>query len=361
MKNIALISNAQNAYSQTFVQAHKDYFDANVYYYYNNITCLENEGKLSLSKWQRFSRQLKNILYIKQPSTWELAIITSFRKHRIDKVYAEFGPVGVSIMPICKKMNIPLIVNFHGADATITSVLKKYEKQYKDLFDYAEYIVVVSKSMKEKLISLGANPQKMIYTPCAPNDDFFEFNPTFLDKAFIAVGRFVDKKAPYYTILAFKKVLEEFPEAKLYFCGDGPLYNMCVNLVSYLELHNNVIFLGSISAKEQKSIYERATGFVQHSITALDGDMEGTPVAVMEASAAGLPVIATKHAGISDVIQHEETGLLVDEHDVNKMAEHMIFLLENKNIAESYGSAGREFIKSNFSMKHHIAILNKLL
>ena len=360
-KNIALISPNQNAYSETFIQAHKNYFDANVFYYYDRMTQLEKEGEISLSKWRRGIRLLKLYLGIKQPQAWEIAMINSFKKHRIDKVYAEYGTTGVEIMPVCKKMNIPLIVNFHGFDASIHSVLENFEKQYKELFDYAEHIVVVSKLMQKKLISWGANPPKITYTPCAPNDSFLELNPAFSENAFIAVGRFVDKKAPYYTILAFQKVLSKYPDAKLYLCGDGLLYDVCVNLVNYLKISNNVLFLGSISAKELKAIYERVSGFVQHSVTAQNGDMEGTPVAVLEACAAGLPVISTKHAGIPDVVQHEKTGLLVEEHDVEQMAEYMMCLLENKDYAKSLGAAGRELVKANFTLGHHIGILNKLL
>jgi len=360
-KNIALISVFQNAISETFIQAHRNYFAANVFYYYDGITQLENEGTLSITKYQRIIRKVKLYLRIKQPSIWEIAIINSFKKNHIEKVYAEYGTTGVSIMPICKKLNIPLIVNFHGFDAYVYSVLNDNEKQYKEMFDFAEHIVVVSRAMKEKLILLGAQPEKITYTPCAPNNSFFDLDPTFSENAFIAVGRFVDKKAPYYTILAFQKVLEKFPDVKLYFCGNGELFNMCINLVNYLKISNNILFLGAILATELKKKYEQVIGFVQHSITALDGDMEGTPVAVLEASAAGLPVISTIHAGIPDVIQHEKTGLLVNEHDVNKMAEYMLYLLENKDYAKSLGARGREFIKQNYSMKNHIDILNSLL
>ena len=360
-ENIALISPYQNAYSETFIQAHKNYFDANVYYYYDKITKLENEGTLRISRYQRIIRKIKHYLRIRQPSAWETAIINSFKKHSINKVYAEYGTTGVKIMPICKILNIPLIVNFHGYDASVNSLKEEYKVQYKELFDYAEYIVVVSRVMGEKLISLGANLEEIIYTPCAPNDSFFELNPVFSENAFIAVGMFVDKKAPYYTIFAFAKILKKYPDAKLYFCGDGPLYNTCVNLVKYLKLSNNVIFFGSISSTDLKNIYERVTGFVQHSITAQNGDMEGTPVAVLEASAAGLPVVSTRHAGIQEVVLHEETGLLVNEHDVEQMAEHMISLLDNKDYAKKLGAAGRELVKLNYSMKNHIEILNRLL
>jgi glycosyltransferase involved in cell wall biosynthesis len=361
-KNVALISPDQNSYSETFIQAHKNYLDANVFYYYGEYLpfYLENKGAL-LTNWNRFSGLIKRILKLTKFNFLEQSVLKSFKNNRIEIVYAEYGQTGVAVLNICKKLNLPLIVNFHGYDASGKSVLEDYKKSYAELFDYARDIVVVSKVMRKNLILLGANSEKITYTPCAPNDSFFELNPAFSENAFIAVGRFVDKKAPYYTILAFQKVLNKYSDAKLYFCGNGLLYNTCVNLVIYFGISKNVIFLGSVSAQEQKQLYERVIGFVQHSITALNGDMEGTPVSVLEASAAGLPIISTKHAGISDVVQHEKTGLLVDEHDVEQMAKYMIYLLENRDYAKSLGAAGRNLMKSNFSMEHHIGILNKLL
>jgi glycosyltransferase involved in cell wall biosynthesis len=104
-----------------------------------------------------------------------------------------------------------------------------------------------------------------------------------------------------------------------------------------------------------------ALAFVQHSVTAPNGDMEGTPVAVLEAGAAGLPVIATRHAGIPDVVIEGETGLLVDEHDVEGMAAMMIRLAEMPETAMEMGSAARKRVREHFSMEQHISLLNRCI
>ena len=61
----------------------------------------------------------------------------------------------------------------------------------------------------KKLVDLGCNPSKIFVSPCAPDDKFFSIKPSFEEKLVVGIGRFVDKKAPYYTILAFQKALEE--------------------------------------------------------------------------------------------------------------------------------------------------------
>lgn len=185
--------------------------------------------------------------------------------------------------------------------------------------------------------------------------------PDRKSQTFLSVGRFVDKKAPYYTILAFNNVLKAFPKAKLLMVGEGPLLNMCCNLVRYLKITDNVKFLGVKSPEEIGQLHNQVCAFIQHSLTAINGDKEGTPVGIMEASLSSLPVISTFHAGISDVIIDGETGLLCEEHDVESMTQNMLSILKDPLNAEKMGLQGRYFINENFSQKKHIDILSNIL
>jgi glycosyltransferase involved in cell wall biosynthesis len=364
MKTIALISPNKSPYSETFIQAHKNLLNAEVKYYYNGLLpcCLEGVGQLQPTRSYLALRRICTLLHYRADTTFqEDLLIASFKKNKIDKVYAEYGPTAVAVLNVCKKNNLPLIVNFHGYDSSVGYILSQNREKYLRVFDYAQSIVAVSKHMVNALIGLGADKDKIVYAPYGPQDSFFNIQPLYSEPTFVAVGRFVNKKAPYYTMLAFFKVLKMFPDAHLFFAGDGSLLNACQNIVRYHRCESSIIFLGSVEPCALQKLYERALGFVQHSITADDGDMEGTPVAVLEASAAGLPVISTEHAGIPDVVIHGQTGLLVREHDVDGMAANMIRLLEDRNYAISLGQRGREYVKDNFSMNKHIGILNALI
>jgi len=101
--------------------------------------------------------------------------------------------------------------------------------------------------------------------------------------------------------------------------------------------------------------------FVQHSLTPESGDMEGTPLAVLEAAASGLPVVATCHAGIMDVVVHGETGFLVPEGDVDSMAEHMYQVLNDPELARAMGQKGRARIGEQFSVERSIGNLRRIL
>lgn len=359
--NLAILAPSLNAYSETFIQAHKTYINANTSYYYNGLIPQFLEGKGTINPI--FKKGINKLIsHYKKDDFYaeKKALKDSLKKEKIEVVLAEYGNLAAEILPVCKELNIPLIVHFHGFDATVYNVLKRYNN-YKELFKYASKVIVVSNVMENQLIAIGCPKAKLVLNTYGPNDDFLTISPSLEKEQFIGIGRFTDKKAPYYTLLAFKKVVKKFPNAKLIMAGDGQLKNTCVNLVKYLQLENNVELPGVITPQEYIEFLSTNRAFVQHSITADNGDMEGTPVAVLEASAAGVPVISTNHAGIPDVITHNETGLLVNEHDVEGMANNMIAVLEDKNMAALMGKAGKERVKTHFSMTKHIEKLNELI
>ena len=105
----------------------------------------------------------------------------------------------------------------------------------------------------------------------------------------------------------------------------------------------------------------QAVMFVQHSVISKQGDTEGLPVGILEAMASGLPIVSTRHAGIPEAVTDGETGLLVDEHDVDGMANAMDKLLSNPSLKKSMGMAGRKRVIEHFSAKQEIHRLRQVL
>src|SRR5439155_1881807 len=127
-------------------------------------------------------------------------------------------------------------------------------------------------------------------------------------------------KAPYLTLLAFHKVLAQVPDARLTMVGDGDLLEACHQIAKSLSIDMRVDFVGQRQSADIANILKTARAFVQHSLQTSSGDSEGTPVAILEAGAAGIPVVSTRHAGIVDIVRDGETGYLVDERDIDSMA-----------------------------------------
>ncbi len=358
IKTLAIFSPTKNSYSETFIQAHKK-LPFNVKYYYDGElpTKLEgDENMVRFNSWQRVKNKLNSKF-----DFLEHALINSLKKEKVDCVLAEYGPTACATLKVVQHLKIPMVVHFHGYDASIKKVLADYKEPYKKVFDYAKSVIAVSDKMKETLINAGCPCDKIIISVYGPDPVFFNNHPLYHTQQFIAVGRFVEKKAPSLTIRAFEKVADKYPNATLVMAGDGELLNDCKKSVSDLGLEKKVIFKRIQSSAEIQTLMEGAIAFVQHSVTAPNGDSEGTPVAILEAQAAALPVISTYHAGIPDVVSHNETGLLADELDVDGMAENMMKILREENLAKKLGEAGRKRIAENFTLEKHLKEIESVI
>jgi glycosyltransferase involved in cell wall biosynthesis len=265
-------------------------------------------------------------------------------------------------MDACRWSGTPLVVHFHGYDAYMRADALAAACNYPALFQTAAALVVVSKHMRERLLGMGASEQKLFLNPYGVESTMFSgAAPAGAQPLFIAVGRFVEKKAPLLTLAAFWKTLRGCPEAELLMVGDGPLLTTARQWVHGMGMEQSVTFAGALDHSEVALHMRQARAFVQHSVCAANGDHEGMPVAVLEASACGLPVVATQHGGIPDAVVDGETGLLCREYDVDGMAQHMLRLATDRGLAAALGAAGRKRIAAEFSIKKSIEGLWRVL
>jgi glycosyltransferase involved in cell wall biosynthesis len=291
---------------------------------------------------------------------WEVtsAYLRVFRRYRPAAVLAEWGPTAVRVMDACRLARLPLVAHFHGYDATMHSVVYEFQTAYRELFQVAGAIIAVSRHMEHRLIALGALPEKVNYNPYGVDCTAFGgADPSASPPTFLGVGRFVDKKAPHLTLLAFAQVYQQCAAARLRLIGDGPLLGACRDLAQAVRIDSAVTFLGAQPHGIVRDEMRRARAFVQHSIEAGNGDCEGTPVAVIEAGASGLPVVSTRHAGIPDVVVERETGFLVEERDIPGMAGRMLQLARDPGLAAALGKAGRARVEEHFSTERSIGRL----
>jgi glycosyltransferase involved in cell wall biosynthesis len=353
---ICVVRNGPLNYSETFIRQH--------------VTDLPTETLLmddwppwvrSGSPWERTlpGRACYRVLRLFSPEGYKRRITSAytalFRRERIDIVLAEFGLTGVAVVDACRELSLPLVVHFHGYDISVRQVLERYGAAYSEMFRRAAALVAVSRGMQRKLIASGAPAERVFYNPCGVNCELFRgARPAEAPPLVLAVGRFVEVKAPQLTLAAFALVLGECPEARLRMIGDGPLLKECRRLSRSLAIDHAVAFLGrqphQLIAKEMR----RARLFVQHSVKAASGAIEGTPVAILEAGASGLPVVSTRHGGIPDVVVDNETGLLVEERDAVEMARQMLRLLREPALAATLGSAARVRVETHFSAARSI-------
>lgn len=279
-------------------------------------------------------------------------------RHHPDLVLAEFGFHAVRVMEASAWASVPLVVHFRGSDLSAHGKLGVLRGRYRRLMGLAAGLICKSQTMVQVLQELGAPRERILISASGANPALFHgSDPSAAPPVCLAVGRFVAKKGPLLTIQAFASQ----SQGELWMVGEGPLLADAKALADQLQLGERISFLGALSQADVAELMRGVRVFVQHSRVAADGDSEGNPVAVMEAQLSGLPVVATRHAGIPEVVLDGSTGLLVEEGDVAGMAAAIERLLRDPVLCGHLGEAGRNRVAAAFTLDHHLQDLSEFL
>ena len=382
--NICIVQPGKHVYSETFVRTHAEHLPGTVTVVYGEtfpthtvdgvrLADVYLKRNMAAQFAQLFCKILPAFIANKIPSKLkgypfdealdEVALAHFLTQKKIDVVLAEFFLKGVIVQEVCTKMGVPLVVHTHGGgDIVGVTDIQWYGPMYPDFFKNVAYVIAVDYFSVAQLIALGLPKEKLVTIGYGIDLNLFtQTSPAVNPPHFFAVGRLVDKKAPMLTLLAFAKVLQTYPEARLQLGGNGNLYDACLQLVNALKISQAVEFLGVLQPQEVAYKMQHSRAFVQHSVHTTYGDSEGTPVAMLEAMACGLPVISTMHNGIADTITHNVDGYLVPEFDVDAMAAGMCKVLEDGEYANRLGAAARAKIAGDFEVLDTIEKLHLVL
>jgi colanic acid/amylovoran biosynthesis glycosyltransferase len=363
-KNLLIFAPVEGAYSETFIKNQIKYLDfEKVVIYGTRYEEFRIGNEYIVPKVWYLSLLMKVVgkLGINKRRIYVFLLKRKIRYLKINVALAQYGSLGAEVVDPLFDLHIPLVVHFHGADASFKPTLEELKFSYINMFSKCKSIIAVSSSMVTRLINIGAPKDKIFYNCYGVDINKFKFRETQTSDYILSVGRFVEKKAPHLTILAFFIALERNKELKLKMIGNGALLNSCKQLARALNIEKAVEFLGVQSPEYIAELMSNAICYVQHSVIAETGDAEGTPLAILEAGASGIPVVSTRHEGIADVIQDGVNGFLVDEFDVQGMAAKIDLLVNNKGLASSLGINARSIISNNFNLNRHITALSEIL
>ncbi len=283
-------------------------------------------------------------------------------------IHAHFGPDGLISIPIAEKLQLPLIVTFHGRDATLKPQFannythKKLIWQKLKLIKRANLFIAVSDFIRQRLIERGFPEQRIVTHYIGVNVSQFKNTPNpEHDPLALFVGRLVPKKGCEFLIQAFREVAKAIPSAKLVIIGDGTEREKLEKLAAeFLNLRQNCIFLGAQSHKTVRHYMRKAWVQCAPSITAPSGDSEGLPIVVLEAMASGVPVVASRHAGIPEAVIHGETGFLTEEGNIQEISKRLYTLLNDRDLCRRMGTAGRRQVEKKFSLERQNRKLEKI-
>lgn len=271
------------------------------------------------------------------------------RDYGVRVLLGEYLDASLPWLPVTQELGIAFFAHAHGYDVSRRLQEPEWPQRYLAYADAAG-LITMSETSRRRLIDLGL-PGERIHTipygvdvPSIAHD-----RPEGEEISVLAVGRMVEKKGPLLTLEAFRRAASAVPSLRLDFVGSGPLLPAVARSVSTSRL-DRVTLHGGQPHEMVQALFGTADLFVQHSVTDLEtGDEEGLPVAILEAMAAGLPVVATDHAGIPEAVQHGTTGFLVAERDVSRMADRIVELARDRELRVAMGRAGWRRARDEFA------------
>lgn len=162
-------------------------------------------------------------------------------------------------------------------------------------------------------------------------------------------------------LAALAKGGHEVGRISLDLIGDGVLRGELEAVVGQLGLRDRVRFLGSRSEEDVRAALAAADLFVLPSIVADDGQMEGLPVALMEALASGVPTVSTELSGIPEIVVNGVTGLLATPGDADSLSHTLTAMIQRGSAAVAFATAGRELVAAEFDLSESVAALAGLM
>lgn len=300
---------------------------------------------------------------------WGLApaFFKRIRKLNPVLIHAHFGPDGVRVLPLVRDLAVPLIVTFHGYDATVKDEYARhnsyshwvYLRRKEVLKHEARLFIAVSEFIKEKLLEQSFPADKLVQHYIGIDSETFRPDPGVPREPIVLfVGRLVEKKGGEYLIRAMSRVQEVRPEVELVVIGDGPLRPTLEQLAG--ELLCRYRFLGVQSPESVRVWMNRAQVFSVPSITAESGDSEAFGIVFAEAQAMGLPVVSFATGGVAEAVAHGKTGFLAAERDSKALAEYIIHLLKDETLWQQFSQKGQERVHTLFNLHYQTHALEDI-
>jgi glycosyltransferase involved in cell wall biosynthesis len=202
-------------------------------------------------------------------------------------------------------------------------------------------VIANSEAVKRQLVAEGIEPVEVVWhgTPLQ------SLRPPLSEPPTVAIaGRLIREKGTDVLLKAFAKVVEQIPSAKLLIAGDDPERENLNILISHLGLSHHATMLGHLSRQELESLFD---GVWVQAVPSLWAEPFGLVAA--EAMMRGTAVVASSTGGLTEIIQDGKTGFLAPPGNVDALAEALLKLLSNRELAEEMGRAGHELAKERFS------------
>jgi|SRR5580658_4643392 colanic acid/amylovoran biosynthesis glycosyltransferase len=280
-------------------------------------------------------------------------------------IHAHFGRGGTLALPIARSLGIPLVVTFHGGDATKEKHYRRrllptiYQRRLEQLKREAAAIICVSDFIRDRLLARGfpAGKLEVIRYGVEPAPDEPGI-PAAPEPYALFVGRFVEKKGIVHLLDAIRLLRARGQPLSLVLIGDGPLAETLKSAAADLA---DVRFIGWQSQEMVRGWMRHALALCVPSVVAREGDAEGLPNVVLEAMATATPVIGSRNAGIGEAIADNVTGLLVPPGEPAALAAALARLIDDPAARAAMAVAARRRAAEHFSASTQSRLLEATL
>ncbi|MFX0199681.1 MAG: glycosyltransferase family 4 protein, partial [Candidatus Hodarchaeota archaeon] len=242
-------------------------------------------------------------------------------------------------------MHVPDVTRFYEGAPNFKKKLVKL------FFNKSDAIFVLSESWKEFCKKISNNPRiYIVYNGASIN----KFSGKIDNKEKIVIslmGRLGKRKGVYDLLEAFNKLRSDVPEAHLFLGGDGDITGV-KDIIKEKKLENQIHILGWVTGEQKIQVFK------QSDIYVLPSYHEGLPVSIVEAMAAGAPIISTPIGGIPEAVIENRNGFLIKPGDVDALCSRLRLLLRDKNLRERMGRESLLIIQEKFDIEK---ITNKLV
>lgn len=296
--------------------------------------------------------ELSDLYFNLYNRTFSNALDKTVREIKPDIIHCQYGYDALIFLDNYYRADLRYVITFRGFDASLLLILEKYRQKLQHYLSKPNVHPVfvchaLMNNLLEKSITLNSI-RAVIYS----NTDTTFYSRISHDHnrntlVFTQVSNFREKKGHLYTIRAFEKFHELHPSVsfELNFVGEVDEFaERLSKQIASSPIRDRIHLTGKKDRAAIKALLEKSHAFVHNSVTSVYNDQEGIPNAIMEAMAMELPVIATKHSGIPELLHAGEDVFLAEERNLDE------YVLSIEQAAKTgYSKKNRERIVQSFS------------
>lgn len=275
-------------------------------------------------------------------------------------LHSHFGPAGYENAGAAEAAGIPHVVTFYGMDVNqLPTEEPVWRDRYREMFDRVDLVFCEGPAMREQVLDLGCPPEIAEVHHLGIEVDRFRFEPRTWTPGeplrVLFASTFTEKKGIPYGLEALARLTDRV-DLEITLVGDAGSSERSqrekqriLDTIEENDLEPHVDLVGYVSYEELIDLAYDHHVFMAPSVHASDGDNEGgAPVTIIEMAATGMPIVASRHCDIPEIVKHEETGLLADERDVDGLTSALEWLIEHPDRWKELAEAARAHVEEDY-------------